>query len=107
MEDTQVFYERFKNELNNSHSFPDDYAFKFIVKSGLEDDAPIEEVRGEVKKKLAQIQQIFDSANPQYSTKDSKNKKYTSLTVSMYALDADSIINYYKQVSEIEDIIML
>ncbi len=93
MDETKEFYDRFKNELEKSHAFPDNYSFKFIVENDTH--------------KMAQIQQIFDSAEPQYSTKDSKNGKYSSLTVSIYALDSDAIINYYKLVSKIEGVIMM
>ncbi len=93
MDETKEFYDRFKTELEKSHAFPENYAFKFIV----ENDSH----------KMAQIQQIFDSAEPQYSTKDSKNGKYSSLTVNIYALDSDSVIDYYQQVSKIEGVIMM
>ncbi len=93
MDENKEFYERFKGELDKGHSFPENYSFKFIVENE--------------SHKMAQIQQIFDKANPQYSTKDSKNKKYSSLTVTIYALDSDVVIDYYQQVSKIEGVIMM
>lgn len=93
MDEKQEFYERFKKELERNHEFPGNYAFKFIVENDTH--------------KMAQIHQIFDKADPQFSTKDSKNGKYTSLTVNLYVLDADSIIDYYQKVSDIEGVIMM
>ncbi len=93
MEENKEFYKRFKNELEKSHSFPDNYAFKFII----ENDSH----------KMAQIQQIFDTSEPQYANKDSKNGKYTSLTVNIYALDADTVIDFYQKVSKLDGVIMM
>lgn len=92
-ENPEEFYSRLKVKLEEVENFPTEYTYKFIITSSL--------------KKLAEIQQIFDRLNPQYQTKASKNGKYTSITVVIYAIDADQIIHYYKEVSKIEGVMML
>lgn len=87
------FYQRFKEELNKNHKFPGDYVFKFILPNNI--------------KNIGILQKIFDHANPSIFTKESRNKNYISITVSIYSTDATSIIEYYKEASKIENIIML
>lgn len=92
-EKTEEFYVNFKKTLEETTSFPSNYLFKFIV--------PNEH------KRLAEIHRIFDEVDPQFQSKESKNGKYASLTVNIYALDADQVIRYYKEAAKIPDIIML
>lgn len=87
------FYARLKEELNKVESFPTNFTYKFII--------PTE------NKKIAQIQSVFDDARPQFSMKESKNGKYTSITVVIYAFDADQVIYFYKEVGKIDGVIML
>ena len=39
--------------------------------------------------------------------RESKNGKYTSVTVVIYVIDADQVIHFYKEVGKIEGVIML
>lgn len=94
MEDnTEEFYKNFKKTLEETTEFPGTYLYKFIVLNE--------------HKRLAEVHRIFDEKNPQFQTKESKNGKYTSVTVNIYVLDADEVIRYYKEAAEIPDIIML
>ncbi|MFV0530307.1 MAG: DUF493 domain-containing protein [Flavobacteriales bacterium] len=92
-ENPEDFYKRFKKRLEESVSFPSDYRYKFIVTSD--------------NRKLAEVQKVFDGMRPVISSKESKNGKYTALTIRVYMLDAESVIEKYKQVSEIEGVMML
>ncbi len=92
-ENPEEFYKRFKKQLEESVSFPSDYQYKFIVTTN--------------NKKLAEVQKVFDGMRPVVSSKESKNGKYTSLTIQVYMLDPESVIEKYKQVSKIEGVMML
>lgn len=90
---TDDFYLRFKERLEQTHSFPSDYIFKYIV--------PAEQSI------IARLHSIFSSANPSISTRDSKNGKYTSITIKVPVNDADDIVIYYRQAAAIDGIVML
>ena len=92
-ENTEDYYIGFKGKLEKGQEFPGNYMYKFILPTD--------------NKKIAELQQIFDGTRPQFSTKSSKNNKYTSVTVIIYALDADQVIVFYKQAQKIEGIMML
>jgi len=87
------FYHTFKAKLEEGHTFPTDYMFKFIVTSD--------------KKNLAKLYTIFETANASFSLKDSRTGKYTSVTIKTPVNDADDIIIYYRQVAAIEGVVML
>lgn len=93
MENTEEFYDKLKISLQATTEFPSDYTYKFIIPTS--------------HKKLAEIQQVFDGTEPTFSSNESKNGKYTSMTVVVYVLDADQVIYYYKEVAKIEGVIML
>src|SRR5690606_21604114 len=88
----QEFYDSLKNELNKVTNFPANYTYKFIV--------PTE------NKRIAEIQRVFDDARPQFQMKESKNGKYTSITVVVYLLDVDQVVHFYKEVGKFEGVIM-
>jgi uncharacterized protein len=92
-ENPEDFYVRFKEQLDKAHIFPGNYMFKFII--------PTE------SKKVAQLHKIFDHSEASFSMKESKNGKYTSVTITMYMTDSISIIEYYKEASTIDGIVVL
>lgn len=87
------FYLNFKEKLELTHSFPTDYLFKYIV--------PAEQSI------IARLHSIFENANASISTRDSKNGKYTSVTIKVPVNDSDDVIIYYRQASAIEGILTL
>lgn len=90
----EEFYPRFQEKLEAEHTFPGNYIFKFILPTD--------------NQKIAMLQKVFDHANPVVSSKESKNGKYTSVTITIYATDSTSVIEYYKEAGEITpDIILL
>lgn len=89
----EEFYKTFKERLDTTTSFPSYYTYKFIIPTTL--------------KGLAEVQKIFDGANPQFNIKESKNGKYSSVTAVIYTLDSDQVIHYYLEAAKIEGIIML
>lgn len=89
----EEFYSSLKEKLEATHDFPEDYLFKFIVTN--EDS------------KHTEIYRIFDDIKFTLNTKDSKNGKYTSISINAFVLDADQVIRIYKEVGKIPGIIML
>lgn len=87
------FYLTFKEKLETVHTFPSDYIFKFIVSSKACD--------------IAKVYSIFENAGASFSTRDSKNGKYSSITVKTPVNDAEDVIIYYRQVAAIEGIVVL
>jgi len=87
------FYVRFKEKLEETHTFPTDYIFKFILPSD--------------KKNIAKLYSIFECGNATFSLKDSKTGKYIGVTIKMPVNDASDIVIYYNQVSSIDGVMML
>ena len=84
-----AWIETFREKLDQNHSWPSLYMFKFIVPRGKE-----EEVR---------------SLFPLHTTsaKESKNGNYISLTFRMMMPSSEAVITVYQKVSTIEGIIAL
>ena len=80
-------------KLEENHNFPEDYVFKFIIPSNSE--------------KITEILRIYDGMKYTLSNRDSKNGKYTSLTINAFVLDADQVIALYKNVAKLEGVMML
>ncbi len=87
------FYLRFKEKLEETHSFPSDYLFKYIVPSE--------------QSTIAKLYSIFGTPSADISTRDSKNGKYTCVTVKVQVNDADDVVIYYRQAAKIDGIMML
>jgi len=87
------FYLAFKRKLEEIHTFPSDYIFKFIVSSQ--------------QNKIAKVHSIFENANASFSSRESKNGKYSSITVKAPVSDADDVVIYYRQVAAIDGVMML
>lgn len=87
------FYKNFKEKLEETHTFPCDYMFKYIVPS---DESTI-----------AQLYAIFNGPKVSFSSRPSKTGKYTSFTIKVPVNDADDIILYYREASKIKGIVML
>ena len=90
---TEEFYTSFREKLQDTHNFPEDYLFKFIVPSD--------------ESKLTEIYRVFDDIKFALTTRDSKTGKYTSVTIDAFVLDADQVIRIYKEVGKISGVIML
>lgn len=87
------FYASLKEKLEATHDFPQDYLFKFILTNQ--------------ESKHTEIYRIFDDVKFTLTTKDSKNGKYTSLSMNAFVLDADQVIRIYKEVGKIPGVMML
>ena len=87
------FYASLKVNLEKNHNFPEDYLYKFIILNNQE--------------KLTEIYKIFDGTKNTFSTRESSNGKYVSITIQCFVLDAEQVIRFYKEVAKIEGVIML
>jgi uncharacterized protein len=85
----QQWLNGFREKLDQHHSWPSLYVFKFIVPSGKEE---------EVKK-------LF----PLHTTteKPSKQGNYISITIQMMMPSSDAVIDIYQKASHIEGIVAL
>lgn len=89
----EEFYSSLTEKLKEAHDFPEDYLYKFIIPN---DQA-----------KLTEIYRAFDGTKYTVSSRESKNGNYISCSVSAFVIDADQVIEIYKEVGKIEGVIML
>jgi len=90
---TDEFYKRLKEQLEQDVAWPSLYLYKFIVPTSGEGPADIEK--------------IFDGTGAVISTKQSRNGKYTSLSIKVQMASPDAVIAKYREVGKIEGIISL
>jgi hypothetical protein len=90
---TEEFYERLREELDQSNTWPAEYLYKFIVPSD--------------KEKIAIVEGAFDGMGAVIDTRQSKTGKYTSVSVNVQMDSAEHIIVKYIEVSIVEGIISL
>lgn len=90
---SEEFYMSLREKLETNHDFPEDYLFKFIIPN---DQA-----------KLTEIYRVFDGIKHTLTNNDSKNGKYTSLSINAFVLDANQVVNIYQEVTKIEGVISL
>ncbi|WP_106792155.1 DUF493 family protein [Aquimarina sp. Aq78] len=94
MKDPEEFYKKLKEQLANTSLWPTSYLYKFIVPTNTE--------------KIEQIEAIFDNLGAVIHTKQSKNGKYTSVSINVRMKNPDQVINKYKEVAEkVEGVISL
>lgn len=91
--DPEAFYESLKEKLEQTHNFPEDYLFKFIITNN--------------QSKLTEIYRVFDGIKYTLTNRESKNGKYTAASFNAFVLDADQVIKIYKEVGAIEGVMML
>ena len=89
----EEFYKSLKEKLENQHDFPEDYLFKFIIPTD--------------QSKLTEIYKVFDGIRFTLGNRESKNGKYTACNINAFVLDADQVVNIYKEVAKIEGVILL
>jgi hypothetical protein len=87
------FYLRFKDQLLESQDWPGVYIFKFIVKDNSEE--------------YKQLKKYLKNYEGKKSLKSSSKKKFLSLTFEFYANSPVDVINIYKGIENIDNIISL
>ncbi|MBT8304269.1 MAG: DUF493 domain-containing protein [Bacteroidia bacterium] len=92
--DQDKFYKKLKVQLTESTIWPSEYLYKFIVISETS--------------KITQIESIFDNTGAVISTKESKNGKYTSVSINVIMKNPDAVISKYLEVTNnVEGVISL
>lgn len=90
----EAFYEKLKGQLYDTASWPSEYLYKFIVKT---DGNGIEK-----------IESLFDNMGAVINTIESKNGKYTSVSINVNMETPEDVIAKYKEVAEkVEGVISL
>ena len=82
-------YSEFIEKLENQHTWPSEYMFKFIVPNGKE-----EEVKKLFPKNIL-------------TEKPSRTGKYVSITAKIMIASSDAVIEIYEEASKIEGLIAL
>lgn len=90
----EEFYKKLKSQLLETSKWPTEYLYKFIVKS----DAH----------KIAEVETLFDNTGAVIQTIESKNGKYTSISINVIMKDPDAVIEKYIEVTNnVEGVISL
>ena len=90
----EEFYKKLKVQLFETTKWPSEYLYKFIVITD--------------KKKIAQIEDIFDNTGAVINTKESKNGKYTSVSINVIMKSPNAVIQKYIEVTNnVEGVISL
>ncbi|MFK5982102.1 MAG: DUF493 family protein [Flavobacteriaceae bacterium] len=87
------FYDKLKQQLAETSTWPALYLYKFIVPSSLE--------------KIAEIEKVFDNTNAVFATRDSSKGKYSSVTIKVTMKSPDEVVEKYMEVSKVEGVISL
>ncbi|OEJ98547.1 hypothetical protein A8C32_04905 [Flavivirga aquatica] len=91
---SEEFYKKLKEQLHETASWPTEYLYKFIIKTDVE--------------KITKLEAIFDNMGAVIRTTESKNGKYTSVSINLLMPNPDAVIEKYKEVAEkVEGVISL
>ncbi|MBJ6368849.1 DUF493 family protein [Snuella sedimenti] len=91
---SEEFYNKLRGQLYETATWPTEYLYKFIIKSDLA--------------KIDQVEAIFNNMGAVIRTKESKNGKYTSVSINVVMKSPETVIKKYKEVAEkIEGVISL
>lgn len=85
----QKWIDNFRIKLDQHHSWPSLYIFKFIVPQGKEDE----------------LKSLFP--NHTFTQKNSTQGRYSSLTMQIMASSSDSVIEVYQKAAVVEGLIAL
>lgn len=91
--ESQAFYARLKQQLQDDTSWPTPYMFKFIVPASLE--------------KIAEIEAVFNNMDAIMNTRDSSKGTYTSVSIRVTMESPDAVVDKYLEVSKVEGVISL
>ena len=92
-ENPKKFYERFRSQLQTSQEWPGLYMFKFIVKSKSD--------------QVEKLKKLFDKSQKEISLVNSSKNTFQSLTIKIKMASPDEVIDIYKKVGKIHDVIIL
>ncbi|MEP5253768.1 MULTISPECIES: DUF493 family protein [Winogradskyella] len=91
---TDEFYDKLKSQLYDTAQWPSEYLYKFIVLTA--------------GSGVNHIDALFDNLGAVITTTESKNGKYTSVSINVKMKDPEAVIAKYKEVAEnVEGVISL
>jgi len=90
---TEEFYERLKEELRTTSSWPTIYLYKFIVPTDTS--------------KILAVEEAFNNMGAVINTVQSKTGKFTSVSVNVSMQSPEHVVTKYLEVSTIEGIISI
>ncbi len=91
---SEAFYKKLKSQLQDTALWPSEYLYKFIVTTD--------------QSKIKKLSNLFNNQGAVITTKESKNGKYTSVSINLKMKNPDAVIAKYKEVADkIEDVISL
>jgi putative lipoic acid-binding regulatory protein len=91
---TDEFYDKLKSQLYDTALWPTEYLYKFIVVSN--------------STGIVEIEDLFNDLGAVINTKESKNGKYTSISINVRMKNPEAVITKYKEVAEnVEGVISL
>lgn len=83
---SEAFYVKLKQQLIDTSLWPSIYLYKFIVQSDTE--------------KIVKIEALFDNMGAVINRSESKNGKYTSVSINVKMKNPDAVIEKYKEVAD-------
>lgn len=89
----EEFYNRLREELEQSTTWPSEYLFKFIMPS--------------VADNAERVQNAFNAMGAVIKTSQSKTGKFTSVSINVQMKNPQAVIDKYLEVSTIEGIVSL
>jgi len=92
-EEEKAFYERLKEQLDDTTEFPSLYLYKFIVPTSGD--------------KVDQVISFFDNTGAVVNTKTSSKGNFTSVSIELTMESSQAVIDTYKAVSVVEGVISL
>jgi len=92
-ENPKKFYERFHGQLEASQDWPGLYMFKFIVKSK--------------SLQVEKLKKLFDNSQKEVSLVNSSKNTFQSLTIKIQMASPDEVIDIYKKVGKMNEVIIL
>ena len=92
-ENPKKFYERFRCQLEASQEWPGIYMFKFIVKSK--------------SNQVEKLKKLFNNTHKEVSLVNSSKNTFQSLTIKIQMSSPNEVIDIYKKVGKINDVIIL
>ncbi len=90
----EEFYTKLKNQLKETTTWPSEYLYKFIVKTEVS--------------KIEKLESLFNDGGAVIQTTESKNGKYTSISINLIMINPDAVVAKYIEVANtIEGVISL
>lgn len=92
--ESEAFYNKLRAQLYDTALWPSEYLYKFIVSTD--------------SNKIERVESLFNNMGAVINTKESKNGKYTSISINVKMKNPDAVIEKYKEVTEkVEGVISL